>query len=68
LSRTERRLIREGILEVKVALEMALTNTFPDWSANEREEDLERLKERLERQKERREELEEREGVERKMV
>ena len=65
LGRSERRLVREGIFEVKVALDGVDDRIPEDWSANEREEDLEKLKERLERQKERREEREE---VEREMV
>ena len=66
LDRNERRLVREGVFEVKVALD-GVEEHVPaeDWSANEREEDLEKLKERLERGKERREEREE---VEREMV
>ena len=65
LGRNERRLVREGVYEVKVALDGAEEHIPEDWSANEREEDLEKLKERLERGKERREEREE---VEREMV
>ena len=65
LGRNERRLVREGVFEVKVALDGVDEHVPEDWSANEREEDLEKLKERLERDKERREEREE---VEREMV
>ena len=65
LGRNDRRLVREGVFEVKVALDGADEHIPEDWSANEREEDLEKLKERLERDKERREEREE---VEREMV
>jgi hypothetical protein len=65
LGRNERRLVREGVFEVKVALDGVNEPIPEDWSANEREEDLEKLKERLERDKERREEREE---VEREMV
>jgi hypothetical protein len=59
LGRDERRLVREGVFEVKVALDGADERIPEDWSANEREEDLEKLKERLERAKERREDREE---------
>jgi hypothetical protein len=65
LGRNERRLVREGVFEVKVALDGVDEHIPEDWSANEREEDLEKLKERLERAKERREE---REDDEREMV
>ncbi len=65
LGRNERRLVREGVFEVKVTLDGVEEHIPEDWSANEREEDLEKLKERLERAKERREEREE---VEREMV
>jgi hypothetical protein len=65
LGRNERRLVREGVFEVKVALDGVDERIPEDWSANEREEDLEKLKERLERGKERREDREE---VEREMV
>ncbi|KAH9967007.1 hypothetical protein BJV74DRAFT_284696 [Russula compacta] len=65
LGRTRRRLVREGVFEVKVALDGAEEPLAEDWSANEREEDLEKLRERLGREKERREEHEE---VEREMV
>ena len=67
LGRAGRRLVREGVFEVRVALDGA-ENDNPaaeDWAANEDEEDLEKLKEKLEREKER---LEEREEVEREMV
>ncbi|KAF8497842.1 hypothetical protein F5888DRAFT_1695905 [Russula emetica] len=64
LGRNERRLVREGVFEVKVALDGVDEHIPEDWSANEREEDLEKLKERLERAKESREEREE---VEREM-
>ena len=59
LGRNERQLVREGVFEVKVALDGADERIPEDWSANEREEDLEKLKERLERAKERREDREE---------
>ncbi|KAH9953025.1 hypothetical protein BC827DRAFT_1273894 [Russula dissimulans] len=66
LGRVGRRLVREGVFEVKVTLDGAEENPVAeDWSANEREEDLEKLKERLEREKEKREDHEE---VEREMV
>jgi phosphotransacetylase len=65
LGRNDRRLVREGVFEVKVALDGVDEYVPEDWSANEREEDLEKLKERLERGKERREDREE---VEREMV
>jgi hypothetical protein len=65
MGRDERRLVREGVFEVKVALDGVDEHIPEDWSANEREEDLEKLKERLERAKERREE---REDDEREMV
>jgi hypothetical protein len=65
LGRNERRLVREGVFEVKVALDGVDEHIPEDWSANEREEDLEKLKERLEGAKEGREEREE---VEREMV
>ena len=65
LGRNERRLVREGVFEVKVALDGVDEHIPEDWSANEREEDLEKLKERLGRAKERREE---REDDEREMV
>lgn len=65
LGRNDRRLVREGVFEVKVALDGVDEHVPEDWSANEREDDLEKLKERLERDKERREEHEE---VEREMV
>ncbi|KAI0274185.1 hypothetical protein BGY98DRAFT_1099167 [Russula aff. rugulosa BPL654] len=41
LGRNERRLVREGVYEVKVALDGAEEHIPEDWSANEREEDLE---------------------------
>jgi hypothetical protein len=66
LGRAGRRLVREGVFEVRVALDGADDNhAAEDWSANENEEVLEKLKEKLEREKER---LEEREEVEREMV
>jgi hypothetical protein len=66
LGRAGRRLVREGVFEVRVALDGADDNNpAEDWTANENEEDLEKLKEKLEREKER---LEEREEVEREMV
>ena len=66
LGRAGRRLVREGVFEVRVALDGADSDKpAEDWSANENEEDLEKLKEKLEREKER---LEEREEVEREMV
>jgi hypothetical protein len=66
LGRAGRRLVREGVFEVRVALDGADDGKpTEDWSANENEEDLEKLKEKLEREKER---LEEREEVEREMV
>ena len=65
LGRTGRQLVREGVFEVKVMLDGADENPAEEWSANEREEDLEKLKERLGGEKERREEREE---VEREMV
>jgi len=65
LGQSTRSLVREGVFEVKVTLEGADEPTTEDWSANEREEDLEKLRERLGRQKER---GEEREEVEREMV
>jgi hypothetical protein len=65
LGRTGRQLVREGVFEVKVTLDGPEENPPDEWSANEREEDLEKLKERLEREKDRREEREE---VEREMV
>jgi len=55
----------EGVFEVKVTLEGADEPLTKDRCANEREEDLEKLRERLEREKKR---LEEREEVEREMV
>jgi hypothetical protein len=57
--------VREGVFEVEVTLEVADEPLTEDWSANEREEDTEKLRGRLEREKERREECEE---VEREMV
>jgi hypothetical protein len=57
--------MREGVFEVKVALDGIDEYIPEDWSVNEREEDLEKLKERLERDKERREERRE---VKREMV
>jgi hypothetical protein len=66
LGRVGRRLVREGVFEVRVALDGADDDNPPeDWSANENEEDLEKLKEKLERGRERREDREE---VEREMV
>lgn len=65
LGHSTRSLVREGVFEVKVTLEGADEPITEDWSANEREDDLDKLRERLERQKERREEHEE---VEREMV
>lgn len=65
LGQSTRRFVREGVFEVKVTLDGSEENIAEDWSANEREEDLEKLRERLEREKER---SEEREEVEREMV
>ena len=66
LGRAGRRLVREGVFEVRVSLDGADDdNPAEDWSANENEEDLEKLKEKLERGRERREDREE---VEREMV
>lgn len=66
LGRAGRHLVREGVFEVRVALDGADDdNPAEDWSANENEEDLEKLKEKLERDRERREDHEE---VEREMV
>ncbi|KAH9173149.1 hypothetical protein EDB89DRAFT_2242364, partial [Lactarius sanguifluus] len=66
LGRAGRRLVQEGVFEVRVALDGADDdNPAEDWSANENEEDLEKLKEKLERGRERREDREE---VEREMV
>ncbi|KAI9449287.1 hypothetical protein BJY52DRAFT_1308167 [Lactarius psammicola] len=66
LGRAGRRLVQEGVFEVRVALDGADDdNHAEDWSANENEEDLEQLKEKLERDRERREDREE---VEREMV
>ncbi|KAH9033002.1 hypothetical protein EDB85DRAFT_1890441 [Lactarius pseudohatsudake] len=66
LGRAGRRLVQEGVFEVRVALDGADDdNPADDWSANENEEDLEKLKEKLERGRERREDREE---VEREMV
>jgi hypothetical protein len=65
LGQSTRRLVREGVFEVKVTLEGTSENIAEDWSANEQEEDLEKLRERLGREKDRREESEE---VEREMV
>src|SRR5882672_8544127 len=45
LGRAERRLVREGVFEVKVTLDGAEENPVTeDWTANEREEDLEKLR------------------------
>ena len=66
LSRAGRHLVREGVFEVRVALDGADDdNPAEDWSANENEEDLEKLREKLERDRERRGDREE---VEREMV
>ena len=66
LGRAGRRLVQEGVFEVRVTLDGADDDkSAEDWTTNENEEDLEKLKEKLEREKER---LEEREEVEREMV
>ena len=58
LGRNERRLVREGVFEVKVAPDGVDEHIPEDRSANEQKEDLEELKERLWRAKERHEERE----------
>ena len=56
LGHSVRSLVREGVFEVKVMLKDADKPLTEDWSANEREQDQEKLRERLVREKERREE------------